>query len=316
MRCATVSHWLKFPLILLALMFLAGAVLGQKPGVLPAQDWNRANLARITPPPGKPLSFAVFGDCRGGGPVFESLLRQIDQDPDLAFAMVLGDLVDESDLEDYRTFFRQVRANLGLPLLAAPGNHELKGQGLGLYRAIFGPAYYAFQLQDHYFIMVNDADYKKGLDPSQRRWLEEELQKSQAAASRLVCLHIPLFDPREGYQHCLPEELGLPLARLFKQYRVTHIFAGHIHGYFTGQWLGIPYTVSGGGGARLNGTDPEHYFFHFLKVTVSGDQVRVQVRRVRGLRAEKARPLFSRSPFPFLPRLTLAPRAGAGQNSP
>ena len=70
------------------------------------------------------------------------------------------------------------------------------------------------------------------------------------------------------------------LAALFKKYRVTHIFAGHIHSYFTGTWDGVPYTISAGAGAPLYGTDPEHFFYHYLKVNVKGDKVQVQVRRL------------------------------------
>jgi hypothetical protein len=312
-RSSGARRLVKGGLIIFGLL-LAGLALASDFDALPAQNWNRANLARISVPPGKPLTFAVFGDNRNSREVFEGLLRQVNQDPEIAFAIGLGDLVEEGTVANYRFFLGQVRKNLDKPLLTAIGNHELHGQDSALYRAIFGPVYYSFRLQDYHFIVVNDAD-RRDLDPWQRRWLQEELEKSQAAATRLVLMHIPLFDPRQGYQHCLPEEVGLPLARLFQQYRVTHVFAGHIHGYFTGQWLGVPYTVSGGGGAKLSGTDPEHYFYHFLKVTLRGKQVEVQVRRVRGLRTGKAMPLFP-GPPPLLARLTPAPGPGAGKISP
>ena len=44
-----------------------------------------------------------------------------------------------------------------------------------------------FRFNDNYFIVVNDAA-KEGMSPEQLRWLETELQKSQAAKTRLVCL--------------------------------------------------------------------------------------------------------------------------------
>ena len=70
------------------------------------------------------------------------------------------------------------------------------------------------------------------------------------------------------------------LAILFRKYRVTHIFASHIHGYFAGQRLGVPYTITGGAGAELVGTDPSHYFYHFLKVHVKGGAVDIHVKPV------------------------------------
>ena len=84
--------------------------------------------------------------------------------------------------------------------------------------------------------------------------------------------HIPLFDPRGGENHhCLRPELATRLVALFKKYRVTHVFAGHIHSYYTGAWDGVPYTITAGAGAKLYGTDPQHVFYHYLKVTIQGE---------------------------------------------
>jgi 3',5'-cyclic AMP phosphodiesterase CpdA len=166
-------------------------------------------------------------------------------------------------------------------LLTAIGNHDLeKDHGPQLYRQIFGPDHYAFQLKDNYFIIVNDAE-KTGLSDAQWRWLEDELKKSQAFKTRLVFLHTPLFDPRGGkHEHALPEETGRRLTDLFRRYHVSHVFAGHIHGYFSGNWDGVPYTITAGAGAPLYGDDPEHYFYHYLKVTLRDGKVHIEVQRL------------------------------------
>ena len=53
------------------------------------------------------------------------------------------------------------------------GNHELYGdQGLVFYHEIFGPDYYSFQLNNNYFIVVDDAA-KEGLSQEQLSWLED-----------------------------------------------------------------------------------------------------------------------------------------------
>jgi 3',5'-cyclic AMP phosphodiesterase CpdA len=261
---------------------LAGIGYAADLGPIPATNWNPANLAKIKVSPAKPLTFAVFGDNRGEHPaVFASLLQEVDRAPSLAFAIHLGDMVRKAELDQYRTFFAAVRQDLRKPLLSVIGNHEFNGdEGLVFYHEIFGPDYYSFQLNNNYFIMVDDAA-KEGMSQEQLSWLETELQKSQAARTRLVFFHIPLFDPRGGENHhCLRPELAAKLAALFKQYKVTYIFAAHIHDYYTGTWDGIPYTITGGAGAKLYGSDPEHAFYHYLKVTVKGDQVQVQLRRL------------------------------------
>lgn len=278
--------------VLICCLTLVPAPAGGTIASLPAQNWNAASLARIKAIQPGAITFAVMGDCRDDNPaVFIQLLRQEEADPEVGFAVMLGDLVQTSGLEQYRTFVRRVRENLFKPLLAVVGNHDLSGSSPQLYQAIFGPSYYSFQLKDHYFIMVDDA-FPKNLDEAQMAWLERELQKAQGCRTRLVFCHQPLFDPRGGdHRHALPPAAGSRLAALFKKYQVTHIFAGHIHGYFTGHWDGVPFTITAGAGATLYGEDPAHFFFHYLKVSLVGDQVRIEVRRV-------AFPAGSRLPRP------------------
>jgi len=260
--------------------FLLGGLGAYGSNPLPAQNWNPNNLAQIKVPKSETLTFAVLGDSRNNPIIFQQLLKQVDRDPEIAFAIHLGDMVEVGDLEKYCDFFKQVRGNLHKPLLTVPGNHDVANQGRRLYRNIFGQYYYSFQINDNCFIMVNDAE-PPGPDDPQLRWLEQELQKAQGCRTRLVFLHTPLFDPRGGgFHHCLPEEMGRRLAALFQKYKVTRIFAGHIHSYFVGDWQRVPYAITAGAGAPLYGTDPEHYFFHYLKVTLKGDQVRIQVARV------------------------------------
>jgi len=268
-------------LTIACLLVWVGAGFGADLDALPARDWNRRNLERIETPAGGPLTFAVMGDNRSNPAVLSRILQRLDGDPQPAFAINLGDLVETGGVEAFGEFLTLVRQNLRRPLLTVLGNHDLeKEHGSRLYRQIFGPDYYAFQLRDHYFMVVNDTE-PNGVGDAQWRWLEGELQKSQASKTRLVFLHVPLFDHRGGENHhCLPEAAGRKLAALFRQYRVTHVFAGHIHSYFSGDWDGTPYTITAGAGAPLYGTDPDHFFYHYLKVTLQDGQVRIQVQRV------------------------------------
>lgn len=275
------GHRRKVVLVIFLILSWLPTAVGGETGPLPARDWNLHNLKRIQALKADTLTLAVLGDSRDNFPVFERLLRQMARDPGSKFAIHLGDMVNQGELERYRSFFQSVRQYLKMPLLAVIGNHELAADQEGkLYTEIFGPRNFSFGLGSHYFIMFDDAA-KSGPDAAQIRWLAGELQKAQKYKTRLVFLHTPLFDPRGGEQHhCLPAESGQRLAALFRQYRVTCVFAGHIHGYFEGRWNGVPYAITAGGGAKLYGTDPRHFFFHYLKVTLQGDRIKIQVRRL------------------------------------
>ena len=269
-------------IILLGLLAWVSAGLGADPETLPARDWNPRQVERLQALEGAALTFAVLGDNRSNPEVFGRVLQQLNRDPGLVFAIDVGDMVEQGTLEQFVDFFKQIQPYGRRPFLTVMGNHDLgKNQDLTLYREIFGPDYYAFQLKDNYFIVVNDAE-PNGIGEVQWRWLENELKQSQSYKTRLVFLHTPLFDPRGGdNHHCLLEAAGRRLAALLRQYHVTHIFAGHIHSYFTGNWDGVPYTITGGAGAPLYGTDPEHFFYHYLKVTLQEGEVLVEVQRIK-----------------------------------
>ncbi|MBM4275536.1 MAG: hypothetical protein FJ134_13905 [Deltaproteobacteria bacterium] len=250
-------------------------------GDLPARSWNPDNLARLKALNLKePFTFAVFGDSRNNPPVFEQLLEGVSQDKGIAFAIHLGDMVDYANLDQYNLFFQQARGNLHIPLLAAVGNHELQNNGAEIYAGIFGPRYYSFRVRRHYFLVL-DASASTGPDETQFQWLERELQKARACLTRLVFMHVPLSDPRgPDHHHCLRPDSAARLVKLFKKYRVTHVFTAHIHAYFTGKLQGVPYTISGGAGAPLYREVPTAAFYHFLKVTVKGNRLQIRVIRV------------------------------------
>ena len=244
---------------------------------LPARNWIETNVEKIQVDAPDDFYFAVLGDNRGSGFVFEGILDHIQRDPQIAFALDVGDLVHAGEVGNYTVFLEQVKGRLHKPLMTAIGNHELKGQGRNLYNEIFGPSYYSFQIGRTCFFILDDADGT--FDPQQKDWLREAASEARECQQRLVFLHTPLYNPKGSrYKHNLPDATADALVKLFRQYDITHIFASHIHGWFDGQWAGIPFTISGGGGAALQGDNPEHYFFHYLKVHVHAGTVQVEVQ--------------------------------------
>jgi len=248
---------------------------------LPFNEWNKKEVSRIKVSNPSDFTFAVFGDNKGDSSVFEPLLRDIDRRMEIAFAIDIGDLVHKGKRGRFRRFLNQVQKNLAIPLLTAIGNHDLNN-GSGKYQEIFGSTYYAFQIGQSYFIILDTA-MASGLDKAERQWLEEELQRAQALQARFVFMHVPPFDPRGGGSNkCPPEKDGKDLLDLFRRYKVTHLFASHLHGYFSGVWDGVPYTITGGAGGRLQGKDPEHFFHHYVEVRFYNGKVDMVVRLIDG----------------------------------
>jgi serine/threonine-protein phosphatase CPPED1 len=270
------EHPIKIVLASLCILSFMGLNFWNDYAPLSVYDRNKKEISRIKVANPEDFTFAVFGDNKGNHSFFEPLLHHIAQDKEIAFAIDAGDLVSHGKRGQYRRFLNQVQKNLTAPFLTAIGNHDLNNGSSNNYREIFGPTYYAFQIGQNYFFVL-DATSALGFDKVERQWLEDELHKAQASKARFVFMHVPPFDPSGTYP---PERNWKDLMDLLRRYNVTHLFTSHIHGYFSGIWEGVPYTITGGAGARLQGSDPQHFFHHYVKAHVNNGKVELTVRQI------------------------------------
>jgi serine/threonine-protein phosphatase CPPED1 len=243
--------------------------------LLPGADPVTEGLSRvweITPTNPDDFTFAVIGDNQGSITVFPRVLAGVSNDPDILFAVSTGDTVTDGTRRNFELFFRQVSRHLTKPLILTASNHELS-RGAALYESVVGRRNYSFTFGNAYFIIIDNAGAGR-MDSIFEKWLTKELDAADEYAATLVFMHVPLYDPPDsGIRHSLGKKAAERLMNIFRGRRITHIFCSHIHGYFEGDWEGIPYTISGGGGAPLIGTDPAHFYYHYLKVRVENGAV-------------------------------------------
>ncbi len=242
------------------------------------QMWNWQMLKKIDRTK-KEFTFIVLGDNKNSITTFNRIIRAINREKDILFVIDDGDLVFDGEKEKFRFFIHQIK-RLRVPILTVIGNHELREEGRANYYDLFSPFYYSFNIGASYFIILDDAN-EKDIDPWQMEWLKKELEKSKKFKNLFIFMHVPLYDPRKGnYKkgHSLSNtEFAKRLNHLFDEYDVTMLFTSHIHGYFKGVWGETPYIITGGAGAELFGTDPKHYFYHYIKVRVKNNSVTYNV---------------------------------------
>ncbi len=244
-------------------------------------DWNFHQLQKIDKNKTS-FSFVVFGDNKNSITTFNHLISRLNKE-DILFAIDDGDLVFDGENEKFEFFLNQIH-NLNKPLLTVFGNHEARENGRAVYYNLFGPFYYSFVVGDSYFIVLDDAN-EKNLDDAQFAWLKNELKTSQNYKYRFVFMHVPIYDPRNGseitYYGLKDKDFAKKLNDLFDENNITMLFVSHIHGYFRGVWGKTPYTVTGGAGAELMGTNPKHYFYHYIKVDVTQSGVKYNVIKLK-----------------------------------
>jgi hypothetical protein len=225
------------------------------------------------------FSFVVFGDNKNSITTFKKLIEMVNIESPL-FSIDVGDLVQDGEKEKFRFFLKQIM-EFKNPFLTVIGNHELRENGRANYYKFFGPFYYSFNVGKTYFIILDDAN-EENLEPWQMNWLKDELEKSKNYKYRFIFMHVPLFDPRKHIRHCLKDiNFAERLNSLFDKYNITMLFASHIHAYYKGRWGKTPYIITGGGGADMDGLDPNHYFYHYIKVNISDNGINYEVKKIK-----------------------------------
>jgi hypothetical protein len=262
------------------------------------------------PAAGAPLRFAVYGDTRNGHRVHAQIARSVLEEAP-AFVVTTGDhVVRGTDEGDWQAFFAIAGEVLArLPFYPVAGNHDLGRAGdeerrmneiLALPRPTSAqPAaatpewahWYSFDVAGVHMVVLDSNSYEH---QAQLDWLRADLAAARAAGARAIfaAVHHGPFSrgPHGGSR--IARDSYLPL---LVEHRIALLFAGHDHIYQRGEKDGLPYFVSGGGGAPLypikcgsrgrprcrepDGASHAASEHHYLVVTVHQSHIEVCPRR-------------------------------------
>ncbi|MGF1636076.1 MAG: metallophosphoesterase family protein [Cyclobacteriaceae bacterium] len=211
------------------------------------------------------FSIAIFADTQGGNPETpkahptrmkihnafnEDTVRRVNElDPQPAFTLVLGDVVDNQGEKEHFEAMNAYLQKIKSPLLYAVGNHETR------YAAQFTPGYhmeefnnyfaaqkavnglelllYSFNLGDWHFIVWPDPLRSNFFEthPHYFDWLEQDLEQHKDRPVMFM-QHVPShpigIDPLINYAESV-EVKRLLLDILSKHGNVKYIFSGHVH---------------------------------------------------------------------------------------
>ena len=236
-----------------------------------------------------PFRFAVVGDNRDGEKVYNQLMRAIvERKPN--FLIHLGDMIPYPHEREWQAFF-EISKQINFPFFPVVGNHDVgtTKRGVEIYREQFflpgGKTYYAFRAGGILFVVLDSEEGKRRIIEEQRSWLEDTLSSSQETF-KFVFLHAPLFPPKNSLKKGnaldkYPRERD-DLHRLFVKTKVKAVFAGDDHRYDRTEKDGIPYLISGGGGAPLAAFEESGGYFHYLWISVQKERVEGEVVDLEG----------------------------------
>ena len=130
----------------------------------------------------KRFDFAVAGDTRDAGPVFDQLVSAVNSKRP-AFVIHAGDFVKDGEKRKYRGFLDQIAA-LREPIFTAVGVHELLDKGGPTYGKLFGPRNYSFAYQGSTFVILDTS--KESIKDVDLGWLEGELRKAKGSRNLFI----------------------------------------------------------------------------------------------------------------------------------
>jgi hypothetical protein len=243
-------------------------------------------------PEAEEFTFLVLGDNRPGSSkdpmpqVFWQLAKAMSEEgADMVFNT--GDVVYAGEFKEY-VRFREVVSMLSCPLFIARGNHEVSigKAGEENFRHFFDApgfsynSYYSFDYGNSHFIILNAnvQEHKYSVNEPQLSWFINDIRANREAEHIFIFIHQPIFEYAHGLENRTSERVLEEVIEenAFYPGRI-YVFQGHEHMYYQGTSNNVTWYITGGGGAELDAQYPdETLFFHYLKVTVRGREVKVE----------------------------------------
>ena len=222
------------------------------------------------------FSFAVLGDSHDGWDTYETILKKINADKDIKFAINTGDFASNGKLKNYQKYIK-ISEKCRVPIYNVPGNHDESHGGYKYFSKFFGPFYYSFDYENAHFILLNNA-FKSDFDNKQYEWLISDLKQNKKEKT-FVFMHKPVFDSTEILPDYIMDNRRMTglLIDTFKKYRVNYVMSGHLHTYARAGRDGIVYIISGGAGGSLHLPYYMGGFNHYMKITVDSGKIADEV---------------------------------------
>jgi tartrate-resistant acid phosphatase type 5 len=215
------------------------------------------------PPTPAPVRIVVIGDYGAAGPPeaqAAALVKSLKPDfiittGDNNYPLGQAETIDQNIGQFYREFICPYRGSRGagatrnrfFPVL---GNHDWYTPGalpyLGYFTLPGNERYYEMQWGDvHFFALDSDPSEPDGVTSSSRQaeWLKARLAAS-TARWKLVAMHHPPFS---SGPHLSTVYMQWP----YKEWGASLVLAGHDHIYERLEVNGLPYVISGLGGATI-----------------------------------------------------------------
>jgi len=170
---------------------------------------------------------------------------QINQTPDIAFTVVLGDLSTNGKLTQFR-LCKQSLDRLERPYLVVPGNHDVEPGVKDIYanyRKNFTLGNWVHEEEQWTFIGLDSCEGNASdvsIRPDRVEWLEKRLKKINRDRPLALCCHHPFNPNSKQYRVKNADEI----LAMFAEHKLKLVAAGHYHGNQVEEANGVLFTTT------------------------------------------------------------------------
>lgn len=226
------------------------------------------------------FSFAVVGNINNSVGIFEQKIIPKLNQSDVAFVISAGNAVSNAGEDKYRALHRTIR-HLEKPYLLTFGDNEQGTFGGFHYYDHYGPYVFAFSAGNSRFIFLDSTG--KTSFRWQLRWLEEELEVAPNNNVFIFTGHplLPvdkkgIFDFNEDY--LADKDFRDLLMPMLSDTRIKTVFSSNLPLFSAQKYNDTSFVVTGGAGGFVLNNDRS--FYHYVKVHVSRNQVKIEPIRL------------------------------------
>lgn len=226
------------------------------------------------------FSFAVVGNINNSVGIFEhKIIPRLNQSG-ADFMVSAGNAVSGGGEDKYRALYGTL-THLTMPYLLTFGQHEYEEFGSFRFYQHFGPYFYSVRAGNSLLVFLDTTP--KTPWRWQIRWLEDLLDRNQSAHTFIFTGHPPHHTGQslpfvEKDDYLQPEAFRQSLMKVIKAHRVDAVFSANLSLYSRQTIAGTDFIVTGGAGGLVLNNDTS--FYHFVKVSVNGDQAHIELERM------------------------------------
>ncbi len=193
------------------------------------------------------IVFALTGDTQLRLDQVRDFVSVINEMGTVDFTLICGDLTNYGLLEEFQWLHRELKA-LNTPYIPVIGNHDFIANGPKIFKQMYGPFDYSFEVGNFKFVAINTNSIEFGFDGTvpNINWLETELADTIGIKNIFVFSHImPWSDDFD-------KNLETPFSSALAASKVKVSFHGHHHNFETSEKYndGVQYVITGSTGKR------------------------------------------------------------------